>query len=80
MMPPQYDVWAAVRRGLFQAAIISAIWLAVMIAGLYLYGCSRVCAKTWETGTTVGHSAVWGDSVEQHVTVGGELGKEQCGK
>lgn len=42
-----------------------------------LPGCRHVCAKTWETGTAVSHSTHWGDAVEQHVTIGGELG-ESC--
>lgn len=37
-------------------------------------GCASVCAKTWETSTEVSHSALWGPSVSQTVSVGGELG------
>lgn len=52
--------------------------LAAILVLLTLEACATVCARTWETGTEVSHSALWGNSVSQHVTVGGDLGRDQC--
>jgi len=63
------------------AALVS--WLLVFLQfvaallglGLGLSGCSRVCAKTWETGASVEHSVLYGRMYGTHVTVGGEIGQ-----
>ena len=47
-----------------------------LILCVLLSGCSHMCAKTWETSTGVSHSAIWGDSVESHVSVGGGFAAE----
>lgn len=48
-----------------------AWWIA-----LKLLGCATVCPSSWEVGQSVGHSALYGQSYETHVSVGGDIGRE----
>lgn len=57
--------------------LVLASWL-LFIGVILLSGCAHVCAKTWETGASVEHSAFFGPSYGTHVTLGGELGPSQC--
>lgn len=41
-----------------------------------LPGCSAVCAKNWEASQSVGHSAVFGQTYETQISVGGDIGSE----
>jgi hypothetical protein len=39
-------------------------------------GCATVCPSGWETSTTVGHNALFGQTIEASVTLSGDIGTE----
>lgn len=51
--------------------------IGVLLYAASLLGCTTICPSSWETGVSVGHSALYGQTYETTVSVGGELG-EKC--
>jgi len=64
--------------GCRSAGFVLGMWVTLtgVIVGFALQGCAHVCPSGWEAGTTVGHSAFFGQTVDAHVTISGDIGRE----